>query len=92
MIMIPELNQHEILFGAHDAMGHQGIAKVLARKQEHHTWPGIRRSIGQYVSQCISCQQVRDKPGNVRFHLKNFQSGYFKELVQFDHLKVCPLR
>ena len=90
MIVMPQLYQHEILFKAHDAMGHQGIAKVLARIQERHTWPGIRRTIGQYVSQCITCQQVRDKPGDVRFHLKNIQSGYLNELVQYDHLKICP--
>ena len=90
MIVMPQLYQHEILFKAHDAMGHQGIAKVLARIQERHTWPGIRRTIGQYVSQCITCQQVRDKPGDIRFHLKNIQSGYFNELVQYDHMKICP--
>ena len=65
MIMMLQLYQHEILFKAHDAMGHQGIAKVLARIQERHTWPGIRRTIRNYVSQCITCQQVRDKPGDV---------------------------
>ena len=91
MIVMPQLYQHEILFRAHDAMGHQGIAKVVARIQERHTWPGIRRSVGTYVSQCLTCQQVRDKPGDVRFHLKNIQSGYFNELVQYDHLKICPL-
>ena len=90
MIVMPQLYQHETLFKAHDAMGHQAIAKVLAGLQERHTWPGIRRTIWQYVSQCITCQQVRDKPGDVRFHLKNFQSGYFNELVQYDHLKICP--
>ena len=90
MIMMPQLYLHEILLKAHDAMGHHGIAKVLARIQERHTWPGIRRTIGQYVNQCITCQQVRDKPGDVRFHLKNIQSGFFYELVQFDHLKTCP--
>ena len=90
MIVMPQLYQHEILFCAHDAMGHQGIAKVLERIQERHTWPGIRRSVGQYVSQCLTCQQVRDKPGDVRFHLKNIQSGYFNELVQYDHHKICP--
>ena len=90
MIVMPQLYQHEILFKAHDAMGHQGIAKVLARIQERHTWPGKRRTIGHYVSQCITCQQVRDKPGDVRFHLKNVQSGYFNELVQYDQLKICP--
>ena len=86
MILRPQLYQHEILFRAHDAMGHQGIAKVLARIEEHHTWPGIRRSVGQYMSQCLTCHQVRDKRGDVRFHQENFQSGYFNELVQYNHI------
>ena len=90
MIVMPQLYQHEILFRAHDAMGHQGIGKVVARIQERHTWPGIRRTVGEYVSQCLTCQQVRNKPGDVRFHLKNIQSGYFNELVQYDHMKLCP--
>ena len=90
MIVMPQLFQHEILFRAHDAMGHQGISKVVARIQERHTCPGIRHSVGEYVSQCLTCQQVRDKPGDVRFHLKNIQSGYFNELVQCDHMKFCP--
>ena len=87
---MPQLYQHENLFFAQDAMGHQGTAKVVSRLQEHHTLPGIRRSVGQYVSQCLTCQQVRDRPGDIRFHLKNIQSRYFHELVQYDHLKICP--
>ena len=46
--------------------------------------------MGEYVSQCLTCQQVRDKPGDVLFHLKNIQSFYFNELVQYDHMKLCP--
>ena len=90
IIVMPLLYQHEILFRAHDAMGHQGISKVVSRIQERHTLPGIGRTVGQNVSQYLTCQQVRDKPGDVRFHLKNIQSGYFKELVQYDHMKLCP--
>ena len=71
-------------------MGHEGSSKVVARTPEHHTWPGIRRTVGEYDSQCLTCQQVRDKSGDVRFHLKNIQSGYFYELVQNDHMKLCP--
>ena len=37
MVIMPQLYQHEILFRAHDAMGHQGISKVVARIQERHT-------------------------------------------------------
>ena len=71
-------------------MGHQGLSKVVARIQERHTWPGICRTVGEYVSQCLTCQQVRDNPGDVRFHLKKIQSGCFNELVQYDHMKLCP--
>ena len=90
MIVMPQLYQHEILFRTHDAMRHQGISEMVPRNQERHTWPGIRRSVGKYVGQCLTCYQVRAKPGDVRFHLKNIQSGYFNEMVQYDHLKICP--
>ena len=90
MIVMSQLYQHEILFRAHDAMGHQGISKVVARIQERHTWPEILRTVGEYVSQCLTGQQNRNKTGDVRFHLKNIQSGYFNELVQYDHMKRCP--
>ena len=90
MIVMHQLYQHEILFRAHDAMGHQGISEVIARIQERQTWPGICRYVDQYVSQCLTCQQVRDKPGDVRFHLKNIQSGYVNEQAQHDHKKLCP--
>ena len=89
MIVKPQLYQHEILVRAHDAMGHQAINKAVERIQERHTWPGIHRTVGEYVSQCLTCQQVRDKPRDIRYHLKNIQSGYFNELVQYDHMKLC---
>ena len=90
MIVMPQLYQHEILFRAHDAKAHQGISEVVARMQERHFWPGIRRTVWQYVGECLTSQQVQDKQSDVRFHLKNTQSGYFNELVQYDHMKLCP--
>ena len=90
MIVMPQLYQQEILFRAHDVKGRQSITKVVARIQERRTWLGICRTVGENVSQCLKCQQVRDKPGDVRFHLKNIQSGYSIELVQYDHMKLCP--
>ena len=90
MIVMPQLYQHEILFRAHDAMAHQGISEVVARMQERHFWPGIRSTVGQYVGESLTSQHVRDMPSDVRFHLKNIQSEYFNELVQYDHMKLCP--
>ena len=51
IMIVPNLN----LFKTHDALGHQIIAKVMARVQERHTCLGIRKTIDQYVSQCLTC-------------------------------------
>ena len=83
MIVMPQVYKHENLICARDAMGNRGFSKVVAPIQERHIWPGICSSVGQYVSQYLTCQQIHDKPGKV-------QSGYFKELVQYDFLEICP--
>ena len=36
MIVMPQVYQPELLFCTYDAMGHQGITKVVARIQERH--------------------------------------------------------
>ena len=44
------------------------VIKALPRyDQKRHAWPDNRRSVGQYVNQCLMCQQVRDKPRDVHF-------------------------
>ena len=49
MIVMPQLNQHEILFRAHDAIGHQGISKVVARIQDLAWNPSHRCGLRQSV-------------------------------------------
>ena len=77
------------LYNAHDKVGHQGIAKVLQRIQERHTWPGIRKDITEYIKRCYTCQEVRHPAGNQCYPLQNITSSGFNDLVQFDHMKVC---
>ena len=64
MIVMPQLYQHEILYRAHDESGHQGVVKVLARVQERHTWPGIKRDVVNHIKHCLTCQQTKHLPGN----------------------------
>ena len=49
-----------------------------------------RENVGQLVSFCLSCQQVRDTSGDVSFYLKYFKRGYYYDFVQFDQIKICP--
>ena len=82
-IAMPHLSQQAISF-AHNAMGNQSIAKVLLWIKDHHTWPTIRCNVGQYVSQCLTCQQACDKPVYVRLHQKHIPSRYINGMVQYE--------
>ena len=89
MIVMPQLYQHEILYRAHDESGHQGVGKVLARIQERHTWPGIKRDVVNHIKHCLTCQQTKHPAGNPCYPLQSINSSNFNDLVQFDHLKLC---
>ena len=89
MIVMPQLYQHEILYRAHDESGHQGVGKVLARIQERHTWPGIKRDVVNHTKHCLTCQQTKHPAGNPCYPLQSINSSNFNDLVQFDHLKLC---
>ena len=89
MIVMPQLYQHEILYRAHDESGHQGVGKVLARVQERHTWPGIKRDIVNHIKHCLTCQKTKHPAGNPCYPLQNLNSSNFNDPVQFDHLKHC---
>ena len=89
MILMPQLYQHEIMYKAHEEMGHQGVGKVLARIQERHTWPGIKRDVVNQIKHCVTCEQVKHPAGNLCYPLQSINSSCFNDLVQFDHVKIC---
>ena len=90
MIVMPQLYQHEILFRAHDAMGHQGISKVVARIQERHTCPGYAVP---WVNMSASVSRANKSETSLETYastLKTFKMDFFNELVPYDHMKICP--
>ena len=89
LIVKPQLYQHEILYRAHDASGHQGVGKVLAKIQERHTWPGIKRDVVSHIKHCLTCQPTKHPAGNPCNPLQCKKSSNFNDLVQFDHLILC---
>ena len=82
MIVIPQLYQHEILHRAHDESGHKGVGKVLARIQERHIWPGIKRDEVNHMKDCLSGQRTKHPCGNPCLHLQSINSCNFFDLTQ----------
>ena len=79
MIFIPQLYQHEILYRAHDESGHQGVGKVLARFQERHTWPGIKRDVVCHIMHCLTSQQTKHPAGNPCYPLQTVATKQYKQ-------------
>lgn len=54
----------QLLVEQHDIpiSGHLGEHKTYERLARHFVWPGMRRTVREYVRSCISCQQ--NKPPN----------------------------
>ena len=70
-------------------VGTSGRGEVLARIQERHTWPIIKRDVVNHIKHCLTCQQTKHPAGNPFEPLQSLNSSNFNDLVQFDHLKLC---
>jgi len=57
-----ELDVHRaILEEAHSSAYamHPGSTKMYRTLREHYWWPGMKRDITEFVSKCLSCQQIK---------------------------------
>ena len=86
MIVMSQLCQHKVLYRPQDESGQQSVGEVLARTQERHTWPGIKRDVVNHIKHYLTCQQAKHPAGKpfTRIKISNFNN-----LVQIDHLKLC---
>ena len=60
---------------------------MLAKIQERHTWPDIKRDVVSHIKHCLTCQPTKRPAGNPCNPLQCINSS--NDLVQFDHLKLC---
>ncbi|UYV72292.1 K02A2.6-like [Cordylochernes scorpioides] len=59
LLVVPKQMRIDILREAHDApmAGHLGFAKTYDRVRRKYFWPGLHRSVRQYVAHCRECQR-----------------------------------
>ena len=72
MIVMPQPCQ---LYWVHDESGHQGEGKALARTEERHTRPGIKRDVVNYIKHCLTCQQTKHPARNPCYTLRSINSS-----------------
>ena len=53
--------RREILDEAHNApyVMHPGTTKMYNTLKQHYWWQGLKRDVANFVSRCLTCQQVK---------------------------------
>lgn len=83
--VVPKSRIMDILHEYHDipTAGHYGIEKTLLQITRRYYWPGMRKSVSEYVRKCIECQ--RYKPDNLK------PAGLLQTPVQAQRFEVLSI-
>ncbi|XP_066987473.1 uncharacterized protein [Macrobrachium rosenbergii] len=77
LVVVPQTLQRDVLSLAHDGIsGHFGVARTARAVESKFYWPGIRKSVKQFVASCPTCQ-VAGNPNEVvpRAPIRNIPSA-----------------
>ena len=87
LIVAPSSLRKEFLHMAHNAAGHQGTGKTIARLADFTYWVGMAKDAGHYCTHCATCQMVK-APARPPASLQPIVTRKPWEMVGVDILKV----
>ncbi|UYV81653.1 K02A2.6-like, partial [Cordylochernes scorpioides] len=94
LLVVPKQMRHEILKDVHDTpmAGHLGFAKTYDRVRKRFYWPGLYRTVSQYIPHCKECQRrkgVPQKPPGLLVPIPPTTSPFQK--IGIDYLGRFPI-
>ncbi|UYV82343.1 hypothetical protein LAZ67_21001753, partial [Cordylochernes scorpioides] len=94
LLVVPKQMRHEILKDVHDTpmAGHLGFAKTYDRVRKRFYWPGLYRTVSQYIAHCKECQRrkgVPQKPPGLLVPIPPSPSPFQK--IGIDYLGRFPI-
>lgn len=58
-LVLPAELKAQVLYSAHEEMGHQGVEKTASIIRTRFYWPGMHQDIKAHVEQCVMCKLNR---------------------------------
>ena len=87
-MVVPRELIREILQGVHDANGHQGIDRTVARISLKYIWVGRYRDIKEYIDKCEICQVSKGGGRNPKIDMGYLGATRPLELVFLDFVNI----
>ena len=77
VVVVPQSLTRNIVRAMHDNpfAGHMGIARTEDRIRQRFFWPGIRRSVQEYIKQCAACTQRKTPTDNNKAPQQTIEVG-----------------
>lgn len=87
-LVLPTKYRQMILQQLHNNMSHVGTEKVLQLARERFYWPGMRKSVEEYVTRQCPCITQKHPVTHVRAPMGGITSSTPLELVCIDYLHL----
>eukprot|EP00253_Pinus_taeda_P005349 PITA_05349 len=71
--------------------GHPGYQKMITAIRKEYFWPGMKKNIVEYLSQCLECQQIKAEHQHPAGLLQPLQIPEWKwEVISMDFITGLP--
>ena len=92
VVVVPQSLTRNIVRAMHDNpfARHMGIARTEDRIRQRFFWPGIRRSVQEYIKQCAACTQRKTATDNNKAPQQTIEVGEPFTFWAMDYMGPLP--
>jgi len=91
-LVVPTVLQNRLFDVIHSGplAAHLGAERMLTQLRQHYYWPGMRRDVFNWCSQCAECQKSKPAPSKAHGQLQKVITGAPLDIVAVDILSGLP--
>jgi len=91
-LVVPIVLQNRLFDVVHSGplAAHLGAERMLTQLRQHYYWPGMRRDVFTWCSQCTECQKSKPAPSKAHGKLQKVVTGAPLDIVAVDILSGLP--
>ena len=86
--LLPECLHSQVLEGAHEGWGHQGVTRTFSLLRRRVYWPRMATSVHSHVSRCTQCVVAKVSQPRVRMPMRHLIAFRPLEVVAIDFVKI----